>query len=326
MIPLYTAIVLFAFCMHAFFALTEMVFTSANRSAVKELALSGDKRARLTDELLNSNEVFLGTTLVGTNIAVVLYSILATRIFIEYFGSAKASSMTVLFIVPGTLLFAEIIPKMIGKQFATSLSCRLASVVWSFYRVFHPVIITVNFLVGILLVPVQKLKKNQWRRSFTKSDLKRILLLGHETGEVEADEVELIHKVLDFEAKKVSQTMVPLFKVSSIEEEETVETLKRLVALTNFSRIPVYRDKKENLTGVVNIYDILFSHEDVSDSRKVKEFAREPVYVAPTDGLDIALARLRHKKRPMGIVVGQDEKRIGIITIEDILEQIVGEF
>ena len=161
--------------------------------------------------------------------------------------------------------------------------------------------------------------------TLTKSDLKKIILLGHETGEVEADEVELIHKVLDFEAIKVERIMVPLFRVSSIGVDDTIEDLKKLVSLTGFSRIPVYKESKSNIIGTVSIYDILFKTEEEEAGLTIEDCLRETEYVNREDGLDIALARLRHQKRPMGIVVDKDENVVGIITIEDILEEIVGE-
>lgn len=325
MITLYTILVIFAVLMQAYFAMSEIALTSADRAVVKDLSASGDKRAYETDKLLAKSEVYLGTTLVGTNLAVVVHSVLATRIFIRYFGPDIAPLLTTVCMVPITLLFAEITPKIIGRQFATQISYRLVRSITSFFKFFQPLINSVNFLAKVILLPLRKFRSDPWPSTFTKSDLKRILLMGHETGEVEADEVELIHKVLDLGAKKVRSIMIPLFRISSIEEGETVENLKRLVSLTDFSRIPVYKEKKENLTGIVNIYDILFSMNKVDDNEAVKNFSREYVYVGADDGLDIALARLRHKKRPMGIVKDEDHKILGIVTIEDILEEIVGE-
>jgi len=130
---------------------------------------------------------------------------------------------------------------------------------------------------------------------------------------------------LDFGNKKVESIMTPLFRVSSLAETDTTENLKQLVSLTGFSRIPVYRGNKNNVVGIINIYDILFTEEGDDNSTAVKDFVREHVTVNREDPLDIVLARLRHRKQPMGVVVGQDEQVCGIITIEDILEEIVGE-
>lgn len=168
-------------------------------------------------------------------------------------------------------------------------------------------------------------RKTPWDLSFTKGDLKKMLLLGHETGEVETDEVELIHKVLEFGGKKVEKIMVPLYRVSSIDTEDTIENLKRLISITGFSRIPVYRENKNSIVGIVNIYDILFKTSNGEENATVKDFIRDPVYLKRDDGLDIALARLRHREQPMGIVVEDDNHVVGIITIEDMLEEIVGE-
>ena len=323
MIPLYTIFILTAIMMQAFFTASEMAFTSVNRIKLKDLVLSGDPAAIKLDSFLKKEGVYLGTTLVGTNIAVVVSAVLATRIFAEYFGPNISAVVATAIMVPVTLVFAEIVPKMIARQFATVLAVRLIAPLSKFFHLFQPLIRGVNFMARMILAPLGR-KKTGYQKTLTKSDLKRILLFGYETGGVEADELELIHKVLDFGSKKVEKIMVPLYRVSSISKDDTASTLKRLVSLTGFSRIPVYEKNKNNIIGIVNIYDILFTKEEGENDR-VKEFVREPVYLNRKDGLDIALRRLRHRKQPMGIVTEEDDKVVGIITIEDMLEEIVGE-
>lgn len=324
MITIYTILVISAIIMQAFFTASEMAFTSVNRIKLKGLVESGDPQAAKLNAFLHEKGGYLGTTLVGTNIAVVIASALATRIFAEYFGTAIAPLLATVVMVPLTLVFAEIVPKMISRQFATEFALRAQSALGGFNRLFYPFIALVNTLAQIILIPFGR-GKVSWDVTFTKGDIKKVLLLGHETGEVEADEVELIHKVLDFGTKKVESIMVPMYRVSSISMDDDIDCLKKLVSLTGFSRIPVYEKNKNNITGIVNIYDILFQRETEEEKTAVSDFLREPVYVSRKDGLDIALARLRHRKQPMGIVTDGDNKVVGIITIEDILEEIVGE-
>jgi len=238
MIPLYTIIIIAAIVIQAFFAASETAFTSVNRIKLKELVDSGDKHARKLDHFLEDEGFFLGTTLVGTNIAVVVSAVLATRIFAEYFGVKIAPVLTTALMVPLTLIFAEIVPKMIARQFSTSLALNIVTPLNRFARILHPLIVTVNFIAKVLLIPFGG-RKVSGDMEFTKSDLKKILLLGHETGEVEADEVELIHKVLDLSAKRIEKIMVPLYRVSSISADDVTDNLKRLVSRTGFARIPV---------------------------------------------------------------------------------------
>ncbi|RKY42579.1 MAG: hypothetical protein DRP85_02265 [Candidatus Makaraimicrobium thalassicum] len=324
MITLYTVLALAAIMMQAFFTATEMAFTSVSRIKLRSLTDSGDPHALKVENFLKKEGVYLGTTLVGTNIAVVTSSVLATRIFTEYFGPGISPVLTIAVMVPLTLVFAEIVPKMIARQFSMPLAQKTVIPLRSFFRLFYPLIVAVNFMAKIFLAPFGK-QGAPWDVTFTKNDLKRILLSGHETGEVKADEVAIIHRILDFEAKKVESIMVPLYRVASISADDTTDNLKRLVSITGFSRIPVYADNKSNITGIVNIYDILFTAEEDDGRTPVKDFIRDPVYVNRKDGLDIALARLRHKKQPMGIVADKDDNVVGIVTIEDMLEEIVGE-
>ena len=115
-----------------------------------------------------------------------------------------------------------------------------------------------------------------------------------------------------------------MYKVSPIDSSGKVDDLKEIVSITGFSRIPVFEGAKNNVIGLVNIYDILFDENKKSKSGVIRDFIREAVHVKEDDGLDIALTRLRNKRQPMGIVRNSEERVVGIITIEDILEEIVG--
>ncbi|MGB2630147.1 MAG: hemolysin family protein [Candidatus Omnitrophota bacterium] len=323
MIPIYTIAVILALFFQAFFTASEMAFTSVSRIKLKDLVKKRDPHALKLHDFLHKRG-FLGTTLVGTNIAVVIASTLTTRIFAEHFGKDISALLTTVVLVPVTLVFAEIVPKMIGRQFATPVALRTVSPLENFRKVFSPLIVAVTSVAKLLLLPFGK-PATPWDITFTKSDLKRIVLSGREEGEMEHDEVELIHKVLDFGAKTAQSIMVPLYRVSSISFDDSVENLKKLVAVTGFSRIPIYKNNKNNIIGIVNIYDILFAPEEGEKMRGLEDFIREPVNIKSTDGLDIALARLRYKKQPMGIVTDETQQPVGIVIIEDILEEIVGE-
>ncbi|MBD3296812.1 MAG: DUF21 domain-containing protein [Candidatus Omnitrophica bacterium] len=325
MITIYTLLIIIVLSMWAFFSFAEMAMTSLNRIKLKSLVDRGDERALDLDLLLSRGGSFLGTTLVGTNIVTVISSVLATRICAEYFGLKYAAAAATAVMAPLTLVFSEIVPKLIARQYATDMALKTVRPLGSFSRLFHPVIALVNAIANLFLRPFGK-PKAYWDLALTKQDLKRMLEHGQEAGEVEPDEVELIHKVLDFGGTNVEKIMVPLYRVSSVSEEDNIGTVKRLVDLTGYSRIPVYSEKKNNITGVINIYDILFSKDEPAEDAPVDRFIRKTVSVGRKDGLDIALTRLRHAKQPMGIVVDDKDGRIaGIITIEDILEELVGD-
>ncbi|MGD2278622.1 MAG: hemolysin family protein [Candidatus Omnitrophota bacterium] len=324
MITIYTIAVFIALFFQAFFTASETAFTSVSRIRLKELVEIKDPHALMLRDFLNRRGAFLGTTLVGTNIAVVVASTLATRIFAEYFDSDLSAALTTVILVPVTLIFAEITPKMIGRHFSTSMALRTVVPLNNFRRVFSPLIAAVTSAARFLLIPFGR-PSTPWELTFTKRDLKSIVISGREAGEVEADEVELIHKVLDFGAKSVDNIMVPLYRVSSIASDDAAGNLKNLVSLTGYSRIPVYKKSKSDIVGIINIYDVLFASEEVGDKAGLEDFIREAVYLKRTDGLDIALRRLRYKKQPMGIVTDEKQQAVGIVTIEDILEEIVGE-
>jgi magnesium and cobalt exporter, CNNM family len=323
MITIYAIIVLFAIAAQAFFTAGEMAFTAVNRIKLKGLVESGNIRAVKLDAFLSGEGTFLGMTLVGTNLSVIIASALAARVFSEYFPAKYSPMIVIAVMVPVTLVAAEIIPKIIARQFATPLAMNLMTPLLGFNKLFSPLIAVVNWIAGVLLYPF-KGKAQPWDMDFTKRDLKNLLRFGHEAGEVEKDELELIHKVLDLGAKTVSGSMIPLYRIYSVNLSDTVEDLKKIVALTGFSRIPVYENGKNNIIGIVNIYDVLFYMKKNIDMMGISDFIRDPVHVKDRDGLDIALARLRHQRQPMGIVINEAGEVVGIITIEDILEELVG--
>lgn len=323
MLTLYTIIALFAIIIQAFFTSSEMAFTSANKLELKRLAEEGDRNARKLLDFMDKEGMFLATTLVGTNICVITSSTLATRVFIEHFGAALAPVFAICVMVPITLILGDITPKMLARHFGTQYALRAITPLSAFFRMFKPLIIAVNAVARAILSPFGTQKKS-WDFTFTKSDLKRLLLMGHATGEVNADEVELIHKALDFSGIPVEKIMIPLYRVSAASINSTLEDLRKMVVHTGFSRIPVYEGSKDNIAGIVNVYDILFSDSDSPDVH-LRDFARETVYIDKDDPLDIALTRLRNQKQPMGIVADAAHKAIGVVTIEDILEELVGE-
>ena len=323
MIPLYTVMVVFALVAQAFFTASEMAFTSVSKTKLRAFVDSGNVRAAALLAFLEKEGDFLGTTLTGTNICVVVSSALATRIFAEYVGAVNAPLFTTLCMVPITLLMAEIVPKMISHQFSVEFAMAAFGPIEAFRKIFRPIINVLNGVSRFLLRPFGG-EKTTLEVTLTKGDLRNILLMGYETGGVDSSEVELIHKILEFGSKNVGKIMVPLYRVSSVNVDDTLENLKKLAGMTGFSRLPAYEKDKGNIVGVINIYDVIFSDDGCVESR-AGDFMRECVTINAADGLDIALTRLRHREQPMGIVLDAEGKTVGIVTIEDILEEIVGE-
>ena len=229
MVIIYTISIMFAILMQAFFAASETALTCTDGAKLKGLVDTGNKFAIKLEGFLKKKGAYLGTTLIGTNIAVVAASALATRIFAEYFNPEFSAILATVILVPITLLFAEIIPKIIARYYSLDFALRIVSPLTKFSKLFHPLIVFLNAVSGFLLWPFRG-QKPSWDYTLTKGDIKQMLLLGHQTGEVEADEVELIHNVLDLGSITVEKIMVPLYKVSSIEtdDEINIEELKEL--------------------------------------------------------------------------------------------------
>jgi CBS domain containing-hemolysin-like protein len=324
MITLYTIAGVFFFIIHAFFTASEMAFTAVNKVKLSGLAEKGDLKAKKLNDFISKEGMFLGTTLVGTNVSVIIVTALTTRVCEEYFDAAMVPLITTIILVPLTLIFVEIVPKMIARQFSLPVSLYCITPLENFFRLFKPLILLINSIAALILKPFRA-KTSSWELTFTKSDLKKLISSFHETGGVEKNEVELLHKALDFSGKTAGNVMLPLYKVSSLNDIDTIDMLKQLISLTGYSRVPVYNEKKSNMIGIANIYDVLYRTDQEPSIETVSDIIRPALFLSERESLDQVLSKLRHEKQPMGIVRDDTLKAVGVITIEDILEQLVGD-
>ncbi|MBF0252937.1 MAG: DUF21 domain-containing protein [Candidatus Omnitrophica bacterium] len=250
MIIIYIILTALTFVFHAFFTFNEMAITSLDRIKLKTLVQHKNKQAIKLHNFITSKYGFLGTTLVGTNISVVISAALVTRIFTEILGKENSTGATTLFLVPITLIFAEIIPKSYARQNPTKFALITISFLKIFHMIFMPLIVATSYISSLLLKPL-KTKHSPWDIKITKIELENIISSGRTMYDVEDDEVELLQKIITFAHKEVSAVMIPLYRVYSISLNDTIGDLKKIVYLTGFSRIPVYENILPSLNGIM---------------------------------------------------------------------------
>jgi CBS domain containing-hemolysin-like protein len=306
--------------LEAFFAAAEIALVSANRRRLHHRAEEGHRDARLALKLLARPEYFLATTLLGAYMAAAVNTVLVTAFFLGLFGAA-AEIPVILALPPLILIFGEIIPKSIGRQQATFLAERLAPVLWIVSWVMYPFTWVFASLSRLVLLAAGVRKTGQLP-FITREDLSLVVAKSGPEVDLEGKERLFIHRILQFSLRTVKEVMVPLIRVTAIPDTLTIAQAQEEFRNTRFSRLPVYHRRIDNLVGVLHSFDLL-GEEHLE--RPIKPFVRSVKYVPELKKIDRLLAEMQRDGSHLAVVVDEYGGAVGIVAIEDLLEEIVGE-
>jgi len=319
-----------------FFAGAETGALSANRHRLRHLQLEGDQRAGDVIKLLSDTQRILIVTLVGTN----LFSILAA-LFGKQFFTRLASAMiphvspqtvdlaSLLVMTPFLLLFGEILPKQFFREHPDELMLRIRKPLKMFSILFIPAVGFFNSIVFALLRPLG-IQKGHTHVRFTKEDLKNLVGSGDHGPEEKKGafsvrrEVDMIQNIFNLEKTLAREVMIPLADLVALPlHSSTIKSVLDTARRSGYTRMPVYEDTIINMVGYVDLYEIL--HSDQGESQEVRSFVRPPFYVPETQRIDDLLQDLLSRHIPVAIAFDEHGGCSGFVTLEDILEEIVGE-
>ncbi len=306
--------------LEGFFAAAEIALVSANRRRLHHRAEEGHRDARLALQLLARPEYFLATTLLGAYMAAAVNTVLVTAFFLGLFGRA-AEIPVILVLPPLILILGEIIPKSIGRQQATLLAERLAPLLWVASRAMYPLTWLFAGLSRLILLAAGVRKTGQLP-FITREDLSLVVAKSGPEVDLEGKERLFIHRILQFSLRTVKEVMVPLVRVTAIPDTLTVAQAQEEFRNTRFSRLPVYHRRIDNLTGVLHSFDLL-GEEHLE--QPVKSLVRPVKYVPELKKIDRLLAEMQRDGSHLAVVVDEYGGAVGIVAIEDLLEEIVGE-
>ncbi len=306
-----------------FFSGSEIAFVSADRTRLRQKAADGDRAARMCEALIAKPEVLLATTLLGTNIAVTTLSVTATLFFIsEGWGSGEL--LTVALVTPFNLILGELVPKTFFQARADSLVTRLIYPMRFLSIVLRPVIWSVSQIAAGIARAVGGDRK---RAFITRDELALLIEDGQiEDSDMTESEREMVANVFELSEATVEDVMVPLSEVTALPEDSTVEEAAREVADKQHSRMPVYRDRVDNVVGTIHVFDLLEAGARRNGKAiPISEVAVAPVFV-PVNGQAVELlVELQGTGNQQAIVVDEYGGAVGIVTVEDLLEVVVGE-
>lgn len=305
----------------AFFSSSETALTTVNRIRIRNLAEAGDARAIILTKVIEDQGKMLSAILIGNNVVNLYASSLATTLAISVWGSKMIGVATgILTLV--ILVFGEITPKTLATLSAETLSLRCAKIIYGMMVVLTPVIFVVNQLsMGVLFL--LRIDPNKKREAITEDELRTIVEVSHEEGVIESEERKMINNVFDFGESLAKDIMVPRIDMTFVNVDASYQELIDIFREEKYTRIPVYEDTTDNVIGIINMKDLLLL--DDRENFNIRNFLRQPLYTYEFKKTSELMIEMRQTFNNIVIVLDEYGSTAGLITLEDMLEEIVGE-
>ena len=299
------------------FSATETAFTSVSKIKMKNLASDDNESAKLVLEITENFDKFLTTILIGNNIANIATTSIATVMFIKLYGHYGATISTVVVTVL-VLVFGEISPKNIAKDKAEGLSLFMAPAVKVMMFLFTPL----NWVFGVWKKLVDKVFKISPEQVYTEDELKTIVEEAKTGGSIEESQSELITNAIEFADLEAIDIITPRIDIIAIELGSPIDEIAKLFKDTGLSRLPVFEDDLDNIIGILNQKD--FHNYVVSEGKSVNLYVKPVAYVAESIKASVLLKKMQAKATHMAIIVDEYGGTTGLVTMEDIIEELVG--
>ena len=311
--------ILFFLILEGFLSGSEMAMVAADRKKLARFAHSGPRSARLTLRILQDPSWFLSTTLVGSNLAEVANAALVTSLLVAHFGD-RGDLYAFLLLTPFILVFGEILPKTLFQQKADRWILKIGPAIWIVSYMLFPLVWFMSKATGALL-RIFKME-GEVRPFVTREELQLLLQTETDPSDMKPLEITMIHRIFRFADTKVKEVMIPLVDVVALEENSTVGEAIASVRQENYSRYPVFRERVDNLIGLIHSFDLLLV---ANHGQTIQRFVHPISFFPESKPIDEVLHDLQRKQEAMAVVVDEYGGAVGIVTVEDILEEVVGE-
>lgn len=306
----------------AFFSSAETALVTVNRLRIKTLADEGSKSAATLMKIIDNSGKMLSAVLIGNNIINISASALTTLFAQNVFGNYAVSIATGILTLT-ILLFGEITPKTLATIYSEPLAMFYAPIIWALMCILTPVIFIVNKLSALFMFML-RIDPNKKGNTYTETELRTIVDVSHEEGVIETEEREMIKNVFDFGDAAAKDIMIPRIDMCMVDIDTTYEELMKVFRNTKYTRFPVYSENTDNVVGIINIKDILL-HRKGEEVFNIKNFLRKAHFTYEYKSLSELMIEM--KKDSINIIIVLDEygATAGLITIEDMIEEIVGD-
>jgi len=311
----------------------EIALVSSDINKIRGYARTGSRAARITLRLMEKPEWFLSTTLTGTNLCVVSNTALATSLFISLFGPVDGEWITTATMIPLLLVFGEIVPKSVFQQHAETIALRISWFIWLASWILYPFVYLIS-KISRLAVYLLSEGIGIFQYSFiTRGGLKYLLTNTAEKSDILKTEQEMIERIFDISESTAGRIMTPLSAITALSAESALQEAATLFAEKGFSRIPVFRGRIFNIIGILRSFDVLEALYGapkggplLTPGDTVEVCMKEsPLYIPESKPTTELLFELQRRGNHMAVVVDEYGGAMGIVTVEDILEEVVGE-
>ena len=318
-ISIYIIILAVLVVLSAYFSASETAFLSLNRIRMKNLVEDGNKRARLVLKLYDNYDKVLSTILVGNNIVNIAAASIATVLIVKLFDDSRGPAIATVVMTVALLIFGEISPKTIAKEKADGFAMTTAPVLNAIVFVLTPI----NFIFSLWKKLLSRVFKFSDNDAITEEELLTIVEEAESEGGIDSEEGELIRSAIEFSELEASDILTPRVDVVAVSTEDSQERISRTFVETGFSRLPVYENTIDHIVGVIHQKDLYIMQAngggEISSIMKPAIFAHESIK------LNVLLKTLQKSKSHIAVIADDYGGTIGIVTLEDIIEEIVGE-
>lgn len=310
----------------AFYSGSETATVSLDRLKIYQLAEKGDKKAQIVKKLVDTPEKTLGMTLVGTNIANVVASQMGLLFVIALLqmSTLRTNEQAVATLISTALIlvFGELLPKTVFRVKANALALRYAVPLRMSNIILRPIVNGITHLTSIL-VRIGERRATPTSPDAQRDELRLLASMGEQSGGILEDQRRMIHSVLNLHNRTVEQVMVPLVDIVAVEKDTDVDTFLKIAAEAGFSRIPVYEDQVNSIIGIVHLLDVIYSNDN---SQSLDSFIRPDLQFVPASKTtNVLLKEIQQSHHTMVFVVDEYGGIVGLSTVEDLVEEIVGD-
>jgi len=327
-IPLHTLLIAFVVLLviSAFFSISETGMMALNRYRLRHLAKTGHRGARLTSQLLARTDKLLGVILLGNNLVNAAAAGIATTIALRYFGQGEYAFIAATGIVTFFILvFSEITPKVIGATYPERIAFPAAYVLSPLLKLAYPIVWFINLFVSGLLWLLRLKPQNSQTHTLSMEELRTLVLEG--ANFLPQKHQNILLNLFDLESITVEDAMTPRNQIEAIDIESSPDEIRRQIATSNHTRLPVYRGRLDDIVGIVHVRKVLnLSEGEQISADTLKEIMRESYFIPLDTPLLTQLQNFQEQQDRMALVVDEYGELKGLLTFEDILEEIIGEF
>lgn len=304
--------------MSGYFSATETAFLSCNKTRLRTMAEKGNKRAALVNRLNENYDRLLSTILIGNNIVNLTAASIGTVLFVRLYGDIGATVSTVVLTVL-VLIFGEITPKNVAKDCPEKLAMFSAPIIRVLIWIFTPL----NFLFGLWKKLVSKVLRLESDSKMSQEELLMLVDEVREGGTIDSEEGDLLKNAIEFNDMRAEDILTHRVDLEAVDVESTKEEIAEVFTQSKFARLPVYEDSIDNIIGILNMKD--FYDGTGITAKSIRDIMTKPLFVLKSEKIDELLKLLQETKSQMAVILDEYGGTLGIVTLEDILEELVGE-